>query len=127
MSLSLDPTDFRFVCRGIGEDGAVLVNQLRLTGSLILSPDRLQENWPIGSATELRLPHTEAILAFSPEVVLLGTGDRQIFPHGEFMAGFLGRSIGIEVMNNPAAARTFNVLAGEGRKVVAAFIVEPAP
>ena len=39
------------------------------------------------------------------------------------MAAFLQRGVGIEVMDNAAAARTFNVLAGEGRRVVAAFVL----
>ena len=57
-------------------------------------------------------------------LIVLGTGDRQVFPPAVVMAACLSRGIGLEVMNNPAAARTFNILAGEGRKVAAAFILE---
>ena len=65
----------------------------------------------------------DAILALQPEVVLLGTGARAVFPPQAVLAQFLKRGIGLETMDNAAAARTFNVLAGEGRRVVAVFLL----
>ena len=65
------------------------------------------------------------LLALEPEVILLGSGATQVFPPAAAMAACLGRGIGLEVMTNAAAARTFNVLAGEGRRVVAGFILNP--
>ena len=56
--------------------------------------------------------------------MLLGTGPRQRFPSAAVMAALLTRGIGIEVMDNAAAARTFNVLASEGRRVVAGFVMQ---
>jgi uncharacterized protein len=64
----------------------------------------------------------DPVLAQTPELVVLGTGAVQVFPPAEVMAACLTRGIGIEVMDNAAAARTFNVLAGEGRRVVAGFV-----
>jgi uncharacterized protein len=55
--------------------------------------------------------------------VLLGTGPRQRFPSAAVMAAMLTRGVGMEVMDNAAAARTFNVLATEGRTVVGAFLL----
>ena len=68
----------------------------------------------------------EPLLALQPEVILLGSGAAQVFPPAATLAACLGRGIGIEVMTNAAAARTFNVLAGEGRRVVAGFVFGPA-
>jgi uncharacterized protein len=65
----------------------------------------------------------ESILALQPEVVLLGTGTCAVFPPQTVLAEFLKRGIGLETMDSAAAARTFNVLAGEGRNVVAVFLV----
>ena len=62
-------------------------------------------------------------LALQPALMLLGTGARQRFPSAAAMAALLTRGIGIEVMDNAAAARTFNVLATEGRRVVAGFLL----
>jgi uncharacterized protein len=67
---------------------------------------------------ELRLDHVEQIAARAPDVVLLGTGSRIEFPSQLWRAAFLSRRIGIEVMDLPAAARTFNVLLGEQRRVL---------
>ena len=75
------------------------------------------------SHTRRSLSHVDAILALAPSLVLLGSGQRHQFPSAEVMAACLTRGIGIEVMDNAAAARTFNVLATEGRKVVAAFLL----
>jgi uncharacterized protein len=65
----------------------------------------------------------DPLLALAPELVVLGTGAVQVFPPAEVMAACLTRGIGIEIMDNAAAARTFNVLAGEGRRVVAGFVI----
>jgi uncharacterized protein len=63
------------------------------------------------------------ILALEPELVLLGTGPRQIFPAASFRAQFLSAGIGLEVMDTGAACRTFNVLVAEQRRVVALLLV----
>jgi len=120
--LALENPDFRYVLRGTGPD-RVLINDGALTRSFILSPHALVQDWPPRQVSELETAHMQAILDLSPSVVLLGTGQRQQFPSAEVMASCLTRGIGIEVMDNAAAARTFNVLATEGRKVVAAFLI----
>jgi uncharacterized protein len=63
------------------------------------------------------------ILELSPELVLLGTGQRQIFPAAHLRAQFLSAGIGFEVMDTGAACRTFNVLVAEQRRVVALLMV----
>jgi len=82
------------------------------------------EEWPVQAAAALRPADLEAILALAPEVVLLGTGHGQRFPTAEIMGACLSRGIGLESMANDSAARTYHVLAGEGRRVVAGFILE---
>jgi uncharacterized protein len=68
----------------------------------------------------------DAVFALQPELVLLGTGATQVFPAPAVLAACLTRHLGIEVMTNDAAARTYSVLAAEGRRVVAGFIL-PEP
>ena len=122
MDLSLDrPGDYLFVRRV--DAGSITVVDREFTRSLVLSPQRAIENWPVSHAGALDASHVEAILALQPEVVILGTGARQVFPAAAFMAGFLRRGVGIEVMDNAAAARTYDLLAAESRRVVAAFIL----
>lgn len=122
MQLDRDNPDFRYVLRGLGARG-LLVNQAEITASFLLTPATLVEGWRPASAAELQPADFEAVLALSPGVVLLGTGRRQVFPAAAALAALLTRGIGIEVMDNAAAARTFNVLAAEGRPVVAAFLL----
>jgi len=81
------------------------------------------EDWPVVSADRFDLTAVDAIAALNPEVVLLGTGARQVFPPREAQVALLRRRIGVEVMDNAAACRTYNLLAGEGRRVVAAIIL----
>jgi uncharacterized protein len=122
MDLSLDrPEGYLFVRRV--DAGSITLIDRELGRSFLLAPDRVVENWPIDAASGLEAGHVEALLALQPELVILGTGHRQVFPAAAFMAGFLRRNIGIEVMDNAAAARTYNLLAGEGRRVVAGFIL----
>ena len=63
------------------------------------------------------------LLALHPVLVVLGSGDAQAFPPAAVLAACLSRKIGLETMTNAAAARTFNVLAGEGRRVVAGLVI----
>lgn len=122
MDLSLDrPEDYLFV-RRVDAHGITLIDRT-LASSFLLAPDQAIENWPVDAAANLRLSHVDALLALNPELVILGTGGRQVFPAAEFLTGFLRRNIGIEVMDNAAAARTYNLLASEGRRAVAGFIL----
>ncbi len=122
MLLHLERPDHAFFLRG-ADGGHALVNERRLTASFVLAPDTLIEAWPVTEITSMSPADLEPLFALDPELVLLGCGDRQTFPPPATMAACLSRGIGIETMTNAAAARTFNVLAGEGRRVVAGFAI----
>lgn len=122
MQLSQENPDFVYVLRGVSDAG-VLVNQETVATSFLLSPNQLVPDWRPVSVADLQPADMDAVLALQPALVLLGTGPRQRFPAAAVMAALLTRGIGIEVMDSAAAARTFNVLATEGRRVVAAFLL----
>ena len=123
MELSLErPEDFLYVRRV--EDDAITVVDRRFTRSLLLARDRVVEDWDVRDASRMTPEHVAPILALEPEVVLLGTGSEQRFPPPETLRAFLVADVGVEVMDNAAAARTHSVLAGEGRRVVVAFILD---
>ena len=82
--------------------------------------------WEVPRFEALVASHFERIAALEPEVVILGSGDRLRFAPPALTVALIARRIGVECMDNAAAARTFNVLASEGRRVVGAFIVGPA-
>jgi uncharacterized protein len=124
MDLSLERPEGYLFIRRVGERSITVVDR-ELKASFLLAPDRLVEDWPVTGVAALDEGAAQALRALQPEVVLLGTGVRQRFPSAAFMADFLRSGIGIEVMDNAAAARTYDLLAGEGRRVVAAFILPP--
>lgn len=120
MQLSQELPDFRYVLRAVRPD-SILVNDTELRSSFVLSPEALITDW--SPSHPLCGSDMQAALDLKPELVLLGTGEQQHFPPADVMAACLTRGIGIEVMDNHAAARTFTVLAGEGRRVVVAFLL----
>ena len=122
MQLYLERPDYEFFLRGA--DGAsALVNQRRLDVSFVLAPNTLIEAWPVRDVTLMLLSDLDALFALQPELILIGCGATQTFPPGATMAACLSRGIGLETMTNSAAARTFNVLASESRRVVAGFVL----
>jgi uncharacterized protein len=116
------PDDFLFVRKA--DAHSVTVVDRAFMQSLILTRGRVIDDWPVSDVAQMTLAHAEPILALEPDVVLLGTGARQRFPSQEVLAAFLRRGVGVETMDNGAAARTWDILAGEGRNVVAAFIIK---
>jgi uncharacterized protein len=79
--------------------------------------------WTPQSADAITLADLEPLLALSPEIIILGTGEVQQFPDTAVLGAILARGIGVEVMTTGAACRTYNVLAGEDRKVAAALLL----
>jgi uncharacterized protein len=104
-------------------DGYIAVNTQRYTRPVIVTPNREVANWDIEDFAGLAPSHFEALLEFKPEIVLLGTGERQQFPRPELARIFTAAGVGYEAMDSKAACRTYNILMSEGREVVAAIIV----
>ncbi|CAN7261882.1 Mth938-like domain-containing protein [Pseudoxanthomonas sp. LjRoot168] len=125
MQLSHELPDYAFALRA-ADGRTARVNDRVLATSFILSPQQLVEDWPVHDSAALAPDDLAPLLALQPEVILLGTGERQVFPPASVMAACLRQGVGLEVMTNAAAARTFNVLAGESRKVVAGFLLASA-
>jgi uncharacterized protein len=103
--------------------GWVRVDAIEHRASFLLAPDAIVEPWAAGGFDALSPADFEAIAALTPEIVLLGTGVRQRFPHPRLYAALTGARVGVEVMDTGAAARTYNIIAAEGRRVVAALIL----
>ena len=125
MQLNLESPDHRYVLRSV--DGrSALVNDRRLASSFAVSTETLIENWPVTDAGALTPEQLQPLLALGPDVIVIGSGDRQVFAPAATQAACLQAGVGFEVMANAAAARTFVVLAGEGRRVVAGFVLARA-
>jgi uncharacterized protein len=105
--------------------GYVSVNGARHETSLIVTADLLTR-WPPASFAELAAGHFERLLQETPEIVVLGTGARLQFPAPPLTRALVEARIGLEIMDTRAACRTYNILMGEGRRVAAALIIDPA-
>ena len=123
MKFERDESQGRNKFSGYGE-GYVAVNGKRHSASLVVTGDRIVTDWPAASVESLTADHLAAIVELRPEIVLLGTGSKFTFPDQSLLAPLYKAGIGVEVMDTPAACRTYNILLGEGRNVLAALIVD---
>lgn len=99
--------------------GLIRVNADDYDRPIAVAPDAFLGDWADKPVAELVAADFDDLFASRPEVLLLGTGARNLFPPRELPFAFARRGVGLEVMDTAAAARTFNVLAIEGRRVVA--------
>ena len=120
MKLHVSGPGPRNAITGYGE-GYVMVNGQRHESSLIVLPDQVLP-WDVSEFTKIRSEDFEALIALSPEILLLGTGPQQRFPHPRLTQPLAEAGIGVEVMDLKAACRTFNILVAEERRVAAALL-----
>ena len=123
MKFALDDPTEGYLIRAYSECELVIGVE-RFGHSLILLPDRIIPDWRPESHQQLHSLDFDPLLELQPDLVLLGTGSRQAFPVPEIFAPLLNAGIGVEIMSTPAACRTYNILATEGRRVAAALILD---
>ena len=103
------------------EPGRVRVADRWLTGNVIVGVSEIVTDWTQVEPARLTLAELEPALALQPTIIVLGTGTQRLLPDVELMAAVAERAVGLEIMNTPAACRTFNVLLQEQRRVAAAL------
>lgn len=106
------------------DDTGVEINAVRFEHSLIVQPEAAPMAWSPRAFDALTVEDFAQIEATAPDVVILGTGLRQRFVHPRLISALTARRIGVECMDSRAACRTYNILMGEGRRVVLALIFE---
>ncbi len=122
MKFTLDRPGTPHVVRGYAP-GRLRIGDREYARSVIVSAATLIDDWRPQHIVELTAADLEPALAIRPQVLLLGSGARQVFPAPELLAQLYAARIGFEVMDTGAACRTYNVLVGEGRHVAAALII----
>lgn len=122
MALTEDTNNSAYQIRAY-EPGKITVNQDTYTQSLIIAPDQLILDWAPQSLAELQAAHFNKILALKPEIVILGTGKRFIMPPPSQLAPLYQQHLGVECMDTGAACRTYTALIAEGRRIVAALLI----
>lgn len=122
MKFAQDSQDEGYVITSYDEN-SVSINGKPFENSLIISSRKLEEDWDLNSIELLSDSHIDAILSFKPELIIIGTGDRLLFPAVETYSAAIRHGIGIDFMDTGAACRTYNILMSENRNVVAGLIL----
>ena len=121
MEFTLEVPQNQFFIRSVSAAG-IRVDQEIFVNPFIISGQRIVPQWNVESIDDINEESLQAIFDLEPEVILIGTGDSQIFLPPATQVHFFRRNFGFEVMTTDAACRTFNVLVAEGRHVVAALL-----
>lgn len=122
MKLHLARIDGQNAFTGYGE-GYVLVNGNRHERSLIVLARQLVENWEVARIEDLADADMDLLAGLRVEILLLGTGQALRFPPPRLLPRLAAAGTGVEVMDTPAACRTYNILLAEGRNVAAALLL----
>lgn len=122
MKLHLADAANHYTFTGYGP-GYLLVNGIRHEQPLLVAPDQAPAPWPVPQFADLNAAMAATLLESSPEIIVLGTGPTQQFAAPVAIRPLIEAGIGVEMMNTPAACRTYNILIGEGRRVLAAMFL----
>lgn len=122
--MKLQPDRFDTLSVQAHGPGWVVVNGQRFEHSVAFSSGGQLEPWPCSQRADLTEDHFARLILWQPEVVVFGSGRRLQFAHPSLLRPLIDAGIGVETMDSQAAARTYNILAGEGRRVVAALLIE---
>ncbi|GAA3981453.1 Mth938-like domain-containing protein [Comamonas faecalis] len=104
--------------------GWINVDADRITTSVVVGSRGERQGWHCARFEDLTPAHFEQLALLQPEVAIFGSGNRLRFVPPAWLKPLVDRQIGMETMDTQAACRTYNILAGEGRHVVAALLLE---
>ncbi len=103
--------------------GWVSVNGEMFTHNLFVNAQSGSALWQCPGFEALQPEHFDPFIALQPELIIFGSGERIRFPHPSCLQNLYAQRIGVETMDTQAACRTFNFLAAEGRRVIAALLL----
>ena len=106
--------------------GWVAIQGEKIEHSVLITSEGVRLDWQCKCFDDLGPQHFAQLAELEVELVIFGSGERLRFPQPEWQVGLMQRRVGLETMDTQAACRTYNILAGEGRKVAAALLIEPA-
>jgi len=124
--MKLQPDQFNAPFINAYEAGWIAVNGEKYSGALIVSSETGCRAWQATHFDELSVESFRPLLANRPELIIFGSGERLRFPQPRWLEPLMQAGIGVETMDTPAACRTYNILAGEGRRVIAALLPHTA-
>lgn len=124
MQINLQKPDHQNIVLGVVNNRdrfEIRVADRSISGSVILTPESI-ELWDVTEFESLTSLHFDRLSTLGADVVVLGTGPQHRFPAPALTRSLADKQIGLEVMDTPAACRTYNILVSDGRKVAAALL-----
>lgn len=127
MKLQPDPLDVQSILGygpgwvGLGHKGVAE----KIERSIVIGSRGEKFDWHCTRFEQLTAEHFAVLAKTQPELVIFGSGARLRFPSPALLRALMEQRIGLETMDTLAACRTYNILAGEGRQVIAALLIEP--
>jgi len=106
--------------------GWVAIQGEKIQHSVVISSAGVRLDWQCASFEDLKQHHFDQLADLDVELVIFGSGERLRFAQPQWLMGLMNKRIGLETMDTQAACRTYNILAGEGRKIAAALLLETA-
>ncbi len=122
MKIQPDSIDVQSI-RGYGS-GWIGIGNEKITSSVVIGSRGERFAWDCKRFEDLGAAHFATLAALDAELVVFGSGDLIRFPPANWIKPLIDKQIGLETMDTQAACRTYNILAGEGRHVVAALLLE---
>jgi uncharacterized protein len=122
LALHLNTNTNQNLFTGHGE-GYVAINGRQFQRPVVVMAGQVRTDWPASDFVSLEAKHFDYFLELKPEILLFGTGAKQLFGRPELYRALVKARIGIEFMNTPAACRTYNILVAEDRHVIAAVLL----
>ncbi len=110
---------------GYGDDW-IAVDGEHVAHSVVINSSGGRQPWQCARFADLTPEHFAMLAGLDVELVVFGSGARLRFPPPAWLAPLMAARIGLEAMDTRAACRTYNILSGEGRKVVAALLLPNA-
>ena len=123
MKIEIDSENANFYKISSYSDDSFKIKDNIIKSNIVISKDRLIENWFEKAYPHLAVQHLDEIIAWQPEIIILGTGKQLTFPDSEFITYVTSKNIGFEVMDTGAACRSYNLLIDEHRDVVACLFL----
>lgn len=116
MKMALDSAAGKYLVKAYEPGKLTLSNGQSFSSSTIVLDNKILTDWAVPNIAEINAKQLRPICENPPEILILGTGEKQIFPPPKTFIDLIDLRIGFEVMDNAAACRTFNIVVSEGRK-----------
>ena len=122
MQLHSDRSDTQMVT-GYGA-GWLQIDKQTFKHNLLVGASGFLRPWSCKDFSDLNASHFAQLAELNAEVIIFGSGAQLRFVHPSWLQPLMQKRIGLETMDTHAACRTYNVLAAEGRNVIAALILK---